>query len=263
VDKISVDTGMAAMALDGPASSLVTGGSKGIGRAVALDLAGPGRTLILNYSDDTAAAERTRSEVKERGARVLLVRGDVSDHEFRARLASVVAAETDGLGQFVHCAVRSSNVAFADLDPQELERAVAVNGTSLPLLAHALRHSFRAGTSIVFLTSIGAQRAIAGYMALGAPKAMAESFVRYLAVELAHQGVRANTVSCSSLPTEAFRRAIKDADAWYAKMADRNPSGRNITFDEVTQAVRFLCSPYARMVNGKELTVDGGLYSRL
>jgi NAD(P)-dependent dehydrogenase (short-subunit alcohol dehydrogenase family) len=263
VDELIVDASPAEMSLDGPAYSLVTGGSKGIGRAIALDLAAPGRTLILNYAHDEAAAEQTRSEVEERGARVILARGDVSDEAFRTRLADVVAAESDGLGQFVHCAVRSSNAAFADLDPHELERAVAVNGTSLPLLAHALRHSFRPGTSIVFLTSIGAQRAIPGYMALGAPKAMAESFVRYLAVELASQGVRTNTVSCSSLPTEAFRRAIKDADAWYSKMADRNPSGRNITFDEVAHAVRYLCSPYARMVNGKELTVDGGLYSRL
>ncbi|MCW2850010.1 MAG: enoyl-[acyl-carrier-protein] reductase FabL [Marmoricola sp.] len=258
-----MDPSRSELPLDGPASSLVTGGSKGIGRAVALDLAAPGRTLVLNYAEDQAAAEATRSEAEDRGARVVLARGDVSDAAFRSRLADIVTAETDGLGQFVHCAVRSSNAAFADLDPRELERAVAVNGTSLPLLAHALRHSLRDGTSIVFLTSIGAQRAIPGYMALGAPKAMAESFVRYLAVELAHRGVRTNTVSCSSLPTEAFRRAIKDADAWYSKMADRNPSGRNITFDEVTHAVRFLCSPYARMVNGKELTVDGGLYSRL
>lgn len=253
----------ALLTLDGPASSLVTGGSKGIGRAIALDLAAPGRTLLLNYADDDLAAEQTRKAAEERGARVILARGDVSDAAFRARLADLVEGETEGLGQFVHCAVRSSNAAFADLDPDELQRAVAVNGTSLPLLAHALRHSFRAGTSIVFLTSIGAQRAIPGYMALGAPKAMAESFVRYLAVELASQGVRANSVSCSSLPTEAFRRAIKDADAWYSKMAERNPSGRNITFDEVTHLVRFLCSPLARMVNGKELTVDGGLYSRL
>ena len=68
---------------------------------------------------------------------------------------------------------------------------------------------------------------------------------------------------CSSLPTEAFRKAIKDADTWYSKMAERNPTGRNITFEEVTQAVRFLRSPLAQMINGKELTVDGGLYSLL
>jgi enoyl-[acyl-carrier protein] reductase III len=253
----------AEMPLDGPASSLVTGGSKGIGRAVALDLAAPGRSLILNYAHDERAAAETRSQAEDRGARVVLVRGDVSDAAFRGELAAVVETETDGLGQFVHCAVRSSNATFEDLDPHELERAVAVNGTSLPLVAHSLRHSFRVGTSIVFLTSIGAERAIPGYMALGAPKAMAESFVRYLAIELAGQGVRANTVSCSSLPTEAFRRAVTDADAWYAKMAKRNPSGRNITFDEVSHAIRFLCSPYARMVNGKVVTVDGGLYSGL
>jgi enoyl-[acyl-carrier protein] reductase III len=259
----TVEGDTAGVLLDGPASSLVTGGSKGIGRAVLLDLAAPGRTLLLNYAHDEEAAQATRTEAEERGARVILVRGDVSDARFRTRLASIVEAETEGLGQFVHCAVRSSSASFADLDPIELERAVAVNGTSVALMAHAVRRSFRAGTSIVLLSSIGAQRAIPGYLALGPAKAMAESFVRYLAIELAGQGVRANIVSCSSLPTEAFRNAIENADEWYARMARRNPSGRNITFDEVTHAVRFLCSPLARMINGKELTVDGGLYSRL
>lgn len=241
----------------------MTGGTKGIGRAIALNFAAPGRLLVLGFARDVAAAEFARAELVERGADVELVRGDVADVAVQQRYAAAVAARGEGLGQLVHCAVRASTSSFADLDPQEFRRAVETNGTSFVLLAHALRAELRPGTTLVFLTSIGAQRAIPGYLPVGAPKALAESLVRYLAIELASAGVRAHSLSCSSLPTEAFHMAVPDAGRHYARMADRNPSLRNITFEEVAVAARFLCSTEARMINGQTLTVDGGLYSRL
>lgn len=249
--------------LDGPATTVITGGTKGIGRAIALDFAAPGRLLVLGYARDDAAAERARAEVSERGAEVVLVQGDVADPGVQQRYADVLGQAGLGLGQLVHCAVRASNATFAALDPAEFRRAVDTNGSALLLLAHALRNQLRGGTTLVFMTSIGARRAIPGYLPVGAPKALAESVVKYLAVELAAQGVRAHALSCSSLPTEAFHRAIPDAERHYARMAERNPSLRNITFEEVAAAARFLCSTDARMINGQVLTVDGGLYARL
>jgi enoyl-[acyl-carrier protein] reductase III len=251
------------MLLDGPPTTLITGGTKGIGRAIALNFAAPGRTMILNYHRDDATAHETRAAVEELGAEVLLVRGDVADSGVRREITAVVAEHAGSLGQLIHCAVRSLSTSFAQLDEDELERAIMTNGASLPLLAHTLRETFTRGTSIVFLTSVGARLAISDYLALGAPKAMAESFVRYLAVELAPHGVRANSLSCSSLLTEAFSAAIPDAARWHEKLAHRNPTGRNVTFEEVAGAARFLCSTQARMVNGTELAVDGGIYSRL
>jgi enoyl-[acyl-carrier protein] reductase III len=252
-----------ALKLDGPPVSVITGGTKGIGRAIALDLAAPGRTLVINFLHDSDAASRTQAELEKAGATVVLARGDVADAAFREELGRRVQRDLGDVGQLVHCAVQPLQTTLDDLDPAALERAILTNGGSLPLVTHALRQSLTAGTSIIFLTSIGAQRAIPGYMALGAPKAMGESFVRYLAIELAERGVRVNTVSCSTLLTDAFLAAVPDAQRHFDRMASRNPSGRNITFEEVAQAVRFLCSDQARMITGKELTVDGGLYSRL
>lgn len=249
--------------LDGPVTTVVTGGTKGIGRAIALDFAAPGRLLVLGFANDVTAARRTEGELVERGADVELVQGDVAEVSVHQRYAAVVAERGEGLGQLVHCAVRATTASFADLDPEQLRRAVDINGTSFILLAHALREQLRRGSTLVFLTSIGAQRAIPDYLPVGAPKALAESLVRYLAIELASAGVRAHALSCSSLPTEAFHRAIPDAERHYERMADRNPSLRNITFEEVASAARFLCSTAARMVNGQVLTVDGGLYARL
>lgn len=253
----------ATLSLDGPSSTLITGGSKGIGRAIALDLAEPGRTVVINYAHDDAAAEATRAEVEEAGAKVLLVKGDVSDAEFRSELAAVVRSEVGDLGQLVHCAVKGVTTVFEELDHRIFEEAVIMNGATLPLMVHALRDSLVRGSSVVFLSSIGSKLTIPGYMALGAPKAMAESFVRYLAIELAPRGARVNTVSCSSLMTDAFRAAVPNAQERYDEIGRTNPSGRNITFEEVAAAVRFLSSTSARMITGKETVIDGGLYSRL
>jgi len=253
----------ATMSLDGPASTLITGGSKGIGRAIAHELAEPGRTLVINYAHDDAAGNSTKAELEDQGAKVILAKGDVADATFRAELAALVRSEVGDLGQLVHCAVKGVTTVFEDLDHEVFEEAVIMNGATLPLTVHALRESLVSGSSVVFLSSIGAKLTIPGYMALGAPKAMAESFVRYLAVELAPRGVRVNTVSCSSLMTDAFRAAVPNAQERYDEIGRTNPSGRNITFEEVAAAVRFLSSTSARMITGKETVIDGGLYSRL
>lgn len=253
----------AELVLDGPPSALVTGGSKGIGRAIALELGGPGRTVIINFAHDAEAAEATRAEVEATGARVVLARGDVADAAFRAELAELVKTEVGELGQLVHCAVKGVTTVFEELDADVLQEAVIMNGATLPLVVHALRGSIVRGTSVTFLSSVGSKLTIPGYMALGAPKAMAEAFVRYLAIELAPRGARVNTVSCSSLMTDAFRAAVPNAQERYDEIGRTNPSGRNITFEEVAAAVRFLASTSAQMITGKETVIDGGLYSRL
>lgn len=249
--------------LDGPATSLVTGGTKGIGRAIAEGFSSPGRTVVLNYLGDDAAAEEAKASVESRGGRVLLAKGDVSDGNFRDELSTFLAEELGQVGQFVHCAVRPDTADFEDLDPLAFIESTITNGASLTLMTHAMRNLLTEGSSVLFLSSVGAKLTVPGYMAIGAPKAMGESSVRYLAVALAGRGIRVNTLSCASLLTDAFKTAVPNAERRHAAMAQRNPSGRNIDFEDVVDAARYLCSSGARMVTGQELCVDGGLYSQL
>jgi NAD(P)-dependent dehydrogenase (short-subunit alcohol dehydrogenase family) len=242
---------------------VITGGSKGIGRAVALRLAAEGRTIVINYHSDTAAADDTVAEVTKRGGRALAVREDVGSPAGCQRLMEYVAQHVDAVDLLVHGAATAVSGAALELDPRRFAEAVEVNGSSLLYLTQAALPLLRRGSSIVFLTSRGSQAAVPNYVALGAPKALAEALVRYLAVELAPRGIRINAVSAGALDTEAFRRMFpQEAEQRLAAAAKANPSGRGLTFDDVTGVIEFLASPDASMIQGQRIHIDGGLSLR-
>ena len=241
---------------------LVTGGTKGIGRGIAERFAEPGATLFLNYAHDDEAARSTAHHLESRGAVVHLVKQDVGTAEGATRAIEVVAGATTRLDQVVHCAVVPTSRPAMDITPAEFERCVGVNGAALLYLVQAARPLLARGSSVVLLSSRGSKVAIPSYVGVGAAKALAEALVRYLAVELAPDGVRVNTVSPGPLLTDAFRAAVPDAEARFAAAASANPSGRNLVFGDVADTIHFLASEGAAMITGQELVVDGGLYSR-
>lgn len=243
--------------------ALITGGTKGIGRALALRLAQDGSTVLLDYASDDASAEATAREVRERGGTAVLLKADVGTPDGCRRLLDEVGQHTDGLDLLVHAAVSSVTGPTLELDPAQFLRAVELNGSALLYLVQAALPLLGRGSSVVFLSSKGSVAAVPDYAALGAPKAMAEALVRYLAVELAPRGVRVNTVSAGPLDTEAFRRMFPDnADDRLAAAAAANPSGRGLELDDVVGLIMFLASDAAAMVQGQRLHVDGGLYLR-
>jgi enoyl-[acyl-carrier protein] reductase III len=246
-------------------SILVTGGSKGLGRAVALRWAATGTEVFVNYHADTAAAEETATAIAELGGTPHLVRADVGTLDGARAAVAAVAAVTDRLDQLVHCAVDTSTRGpLLEMDPERFARAVACNGAALVPLVQSAFGLFGRGSSVVFVTSRGSEAAVPGYGAVGPPKALAEALVRYLAVELAPHGIRANSVSAAALDTAALREILTDAEAdrQLARAAERNPSGRGIELAEVVDAIEFLCSDRAVMVQGQRLAVDGGFYLR-
>lgn len=246
-------------------SILVTGGTKGLGRATALRFATPGNDVFLNFRTDREAAEKTAAEVRERGATPHLVQTDVGTIEGARAAVRAVAEVTDRLDQLVHCAVDTSTRGpILEMDPEGFARALQCNGSALlPLVQEALP-LFRKGSAVVFITSRGSQIAVPGYGAVGPPKQLGEILMTYLAVELAPLGVRANTVSASTLDTSALRSVLTDEEAEkrLARAAEMNPSGRRVEISEVVDAIEFLCSDRAAMIQGQRLNVDGGFYLR-
>lgn len=243
--------------------ALITGGTKGIGRALAVHLGQDGGTVLLNYASDDAAAEATAEEVERRGGTAVLLKVDVGTPEGCRRLLEEAGRHTDGLDLLVHGAVSSVTGPTLELDPAQFLRAVELNGSALLYLVQAALPLLGRGSSVLFLSSKGSVAAVPDYAALGAPKAMAEALVRYLAVELAPRGVRVNTVSAGPLDTEAFRGMFPDsADQRLAAAAAANPSGRGLELDDVVGLVAFLASDAAAMIQGQRLQVDGGLYLR-
>lgn len=241
-------------------SILVTGGSRGIGRAIGEAFAADGAEVFVNYHSDDDAAADAKAAIEAAGGTAHLVKGTVATAEGARDVLAQVGEHTDRLDQVVHGAVDPHAGSLLDMDPRRFTEAVQLNGIALLYVVQAALPLLGEGSSVFFLSSRGGRTVVPSYAAIGAAKAMGESLIRYLAKELAPRGIRANTVSAGPLDTTAIRSVLPDAEARLQAAADANPSGRGLAFDDVTAAVRWLASPGAAMVQGQVLFVDGGLY---
>ncbi|HWN20797.1 MAG TPA: SDR family oxidoreductase [Gaiellaceae bacterium] len=238
------------------ASVLVTGGSRGIGKAIALRFAALGAARVaIGYLRSDAAAEATAEELRALGAEPVLVRGNISS----TRVLEAVA----GLGPLdalVHNAASGVIRPALETEDRHWDWTLGANAKALLALARAAVPQMPAGASIVGLSSLGSQRVLENYSLVGTSKAALEALVRYLAVELAERGIRVNAVSAGVVDTGALEH-FPNRDAML-ELGARNPVGRLVTPEDVAAAVTFLCSPEAEMVRGQTLVVDGG-YSLL
>ncbi|TDU32612.1 enoyl-[acyl-carrier protein] reductase III [Panacagrimonas perspica] len=240
---------------------LVTGGTKGIGLAIARRFAKPGVDVFLNYRADEAAAQRARGQIDALGARCHVIRGDVGTPAGAHALLDQVKAKTDRLDQLVHCAVKVLPGPLLGIDPVAFTEAINLNGTALVYLAQAARPLLQRGSTVFFLSSRGSRVPLANYAAVGAGKSLAESLVRYLALELAPLGVRANCVAPGAVDTEALRQVYGDrTDEILSQSAAANPSGRNVTDEDYCSLIEYLASPGAAMIQGQVVFVTGGSY---
>ncbi len=240
---------------------LVTGGTKGIGLAIAKRFAKQDTDVFLNFRADQASADSAKQEIEALGARCHLIQGDVSTPEGAQAVVAAVAAQTDRLDQLVHCAVKVLPEPLLTIDPAAFTEAINLNGTALVYLVQPAVPLFRRGSTVFFLSSRGSRVVIPNYAAVGAGKSLAESLIRYLARELAPLGVRANCVAPSAVDTEALRQVYGEkTEEILQAAAAASPSGRNVTHDDYCSLIEYLASPSAAMIQGQVVFVTGGEY---
>ena len=234
---------------------LVTGGSRGIGRAIALRFARDGaRRVAIGYLRNDRAAEATAEELRAAGADPVLVRGNVGSDR--------VLEEVRALGPLdvlVHNAATGVARPALETKDKHWDWTMNANARALLALARSAAPSMPAGSSIVAVSSLGAGRVLPNYALIGVSKAALESLVRYLAVELA-PGIRVNAVSAGVVETGALEH-FPNKDEMLAAGRD-NPVGRLVAPEDVAGAVAFLCSPDAEMIRGQVVVIDGGFSLR-
>jgi enoyl-[acyl-carrier protein] reductase III len=242
--------------LDGRVA-LVTGGTRGLGRAVAAKLVASGCDVYLNYAHDQDAAERTAKDLAGLGSgTVSLCRGDVTAAGTVPALVAPITERHGGLDVFVHnvASFHPMQATAANVADLHTDLATALD----PLLygAATLRSALagRPGR-VIAVSSTGAHRVVPRYTAPGLAKAALESLVRYLAAELAADGICVNAVSTAKLD----KGPQTPDQATLARLAALTPAGRVTRPEDVADVVALLCTDEAAWIHGQVLCADGGL----
>jgi enoyl-[acyl-carrier protein] reductase III len=237
--------------------ALVTGASRGIGRAIAHKLASSGCDVAVNYYNSADEAETLCAEIRAMGRRACALQASVGIPESIDEMFAEFAKHFDRLDIVVSNAASGVLKPALEMTLKHWRWCLETNALALNLLAQHAVPIMPPGGRIIALSSLGASRAMPHYGFIGASKAALESLVRTLAQELGPRQIRVNTVSAGVVDTDALRY-FPNREELLANFAHRTPAGPVLTPQDVAGAVYLLCLPEAAMITGHTLVVDGG-----
>jgi 3-oxoacyl-[acyl-carrier protein] reductase len=239
--------------------ALISGSGKNIGRAISLDMARRGASVIVNGRSDKAAIDAVVGEINALGAQAVGVMADISVEADANRLASDAVAAFGGIDILVTNAGLRRQTPFLSMSFAEWREilSVALDGAFLLTRAAVPHMIARGGGAIVGLSGISTHVGTPNRCHVSASKSGLEGLIRALAIELAPHGITANCVAPGAVDT--VRGA--SAGALPSTLADRGvPLGRKATVDEISAAVRYLAGPDGRYTTGQVLHVNGGMF---
>jgi 3-oxoacyl-(acyl-carrier-protein) reductase len=246
------------MTLEGR-TALVTGGSRGIGRAIALRLAQEGADVAVNYMSRPGPAEEVVGEIKRLGRNAVAVQGDVGDVGAVSGMAGKVLEAFGHVDILVNNAGITSDKSFVKMDATVWRQVLATNLDGAFYCTKTLIDQMiaRQYGRIVNVTSVIGQIGNFGQANYAASKAGMMAFTKSLAKELAMKGITVNAVAPGFIETE-----MSDTlpDKVRQKLLDQIPMKRFGRVDEVARAVAYLVSPHAEYITGTELSINGGLF---
>ena len=238
--------------------AIITGGTRGIGKAIASRLAAEGCALVLNYLDDDETARATLGELRAKKSEATLVKANLADPAEARRLCDEALKALGGIDYLVHCAALGTFKKVSDLRLNQWDLSFDINVKSFLVMCQKISPAMKNGGAIVALSSSGAARYVPNYGAIGISKAALECLVKYLAVEFIGSGIRVNSVSAGPVETRALA-AFPHPERMKEEMSVRTPAGRLGRPEDLTGLVSFLLSPDAAWIIGQVVVADGGL----
>jgi enoyl-[acyl-carrier protein] reductase III len=238
--------------------ALVTGSSRGIGKAIALKLASEGADVIVNFFRRREAAEETAREIEALGVASQVIKANVGDPEKVNEMFDIVSDSFGRLDILVNNAASGLPRSALELDAKVWEWTMDINARALLLCAqHAAKLMEGRGGKIVAISSLGSSFVLPKYTAIGVSKATLEALTRYLAIELAPKDICVNAVAASLVPT-ATGMLYAGGGKEMPSPPPKTPAGRLVSAEDIASVVAFLCSEAAFMIRGQTIIIDGG-----
>ncbi len=239
--------------------ALITGSGRGIGRAIALQLASEGADIVVNFFRNRKPAEETADEIRALGRRAHIVRANVGEIDQIEKMFGEVKEQFGGLDMLVCNAASGYIRSVLQQEVKGWDWTMNINARSVLFCAqqaHPLMKA-RGGGAIVSISSLGSIRVMPEYVVIGASKAAIEALTRYLAFEFAADNIVVNAVSGGVVETGALEHFQRRQEMLENGLS-RTPAGRLTTPEDIAKVVAFLCTPDAFMIRGQTIIVDGG-----
>jgi 3-oxoacyl-[acyl-carrier protein] reductase len=238
--------------------AIVTGGSRGIGRAIALELAHRGASVLVNYKGNAKAADEVVAAIQKAGGKAAALQGDVAKAEDTQALVKAAIDHFGGLDILVNNAGITRDMLIMMMSEESWDAVIDTNlkGTFNCSKA-AVRHMMKARSGrIINITSISGQIGNAGQTNYSASKAGQIGFTKALAREVAPRNITVNAIAAGYVDTDIWAGVPEEMRDAFIKMI---PLGRKGTAEEIAYAVAFLASEEAAYITGQVLAVDGGM----
>jgi NAD(P)-dependent dehydrogenase (short-subunit alcohol dehydrogenase family) len=237
---------------------LITGGARGIGRAISLRFARAGASVTANYLRNQKAADELKATAEREGLSIELCRADLTTRQGLEQIEKSIDDTGGYLSGLVHCAATGVHRSLSELNTRHFDWTFSLNVRAFFELIQVLANRLSEKSSVVAISSIGAQRALPYYSLVGASKGALEALARHLALELAPRGTRVNVLAPGMVATDAWK-AIPEAEVRISAAINRTPIRRLVTAEEVAAAAQFLCSQASMGITGQTIVVDGGI----
>jgi enoyl-[acyl-carrier protein] reductase III len=240
--------------------ALVTGSSRGIGRATAIRLAKEGYDVVVNYARSKSAALETAAEIEKLGRKALVVRANVGDVDKIKVLFEQIDQEFGRLDVFINNAASGVMRPLMELEESHWDWTLNINSKALLFCAQQAAKLMEKnnGGRIVSISSLGSIRYFENYTAVGVSKAAVEALTRYLAVELAPKNIVVNAVSGGAIDTDALTH-FPNREEMLESSKEKTPAGRMVEIEDIVNTIVFLISGQADMIRGQTIIVDGGI----
>lgn len=245
--------------------ALVTGGSRGLGKNMALSLASKGHDVIITYNSKLEEAQAVVAEIQQSGQQAVALQLDTADTKNfdsfyeQVKVALKDTFDTDRFDFLINNAGIGLNMPFAETTEESLDRLYNIHVKGVFFLTQKALPLLNDGGRIINLSSGLARFCTPGMSAYGSMKGAVETLTRYMAKELGGRGITANVVAPGAIETDFGGGAVRDNPVYNKAIADATALGRVGRPDDIGSVVAFLCSADAKWVNAQRIEVSGGV----